>query len=79
MRYWKKPYPKDPDKFSLQSYSHDLPIQGAIEITKEEFDEGIASLKPTIMIDPKIALKEQWSKANDSEKITILGKVLGLK
>ncbi len=79
MRYWKKLHPTDPSKFSYYSYSHNQNIEGAIEITKTKFDEGIASLKPTIMIDPKIALKEQWSKASDSERIKMLGKALGLE
>ena len=33
---------------TVESYSHDSPVTGAIEITKQEFDTYIATLPPVI-------------------------------
>jgi len=42
MRFWKR---VENDKTTtVESYSHDLDIAGAIEIDKQEFDEFVASL-----------------------------------
>jgi len=50
MRYWKRT--DNGTTLTVESYSHDLEVSGAIEISKEEFDAYIASLpipepKPT--------------------------------
>ena len=50
MRYWAKP--KTGEIRSVESYSHNLEIDGAREITKEQFDSFRASLKPEPYIDP---------------------------
>jgi len=42
MRYWKKV--KDGKTITVESYSHNLDIKGAIEITEAEFNQFIDSL-----------------------------------
>lgn len=46
MRYWKRLNP-DGTVNSVESYSYDLEIEGAIEIGETEFHEFVASLPPT--------------------------------
>lgn len=43
MKYWKRVKP-DGSIQTVESYSHDLDINGAIEITEEEFEAYLASL-----------------------------------
>ena len=43
MRYWKR-VDKDGNTTTVESYSHNLDVEGALEITKKEYDEYIASL-----------------------------------
>ena len=43
MRYWKR-LNLDGSIKTVESYSHDLDIDGAIEVSKKELDEYIASL-----------------------------------
>ena len=43
MRYWKR-VDKEGKTITVESYSHNLDVVGAIEITREEFDAFIASL-----------------------------------
>lgn len=43
MRYWKKLNP-DGSTNTIESYSHALDIEGATEITEEEFNTFMASL-----------------------------------
>lgn len=43
MRYWKRTNP-DGTTNTVESYSHNLDVEGAIEITKQEFDDFIASI-----------------------------------
>ena len=50
MRYWKR-VDINGNTITVESYSHDLNIKGAFEITKEEFDLYIASL-PLPVITP---------------------------
>ena len=45
MRYWKR-LNADNSTNTVESYSHDLAVAGAIEITKKEYDASIASLPP---------------------------------
>lgn len=53
MRYWKR-VDTDGNITTVESYSHDLDVDGAIEITKEEFDECIASLPVTPPLEPLV-------------------------
>lgn len=50
MRYWKR-IDNQGAITTVESYSHDLDIKGAVEITKEEYDSFVASLPP-IKIEP---------------------------
>jgi len=50
MKYWKRVNP-DGSINTVESYSHDLDIEGAIEITGEEFNNFLASL-PIIESEP---------------------------
>ena len=43
MRYWKR-VDATGNTTTVESYSHDLPIEGAIEITEAEFNAYLASL-----------------------------------
>lgn len=43
MRYWKR-VDKDGNTTTVESYSHDLDIEGAIEISQTEHDQFTASL-----------------------------------
>ena len=45
MRYWKRLNP-DSSTRTVESYSHDLPVSGAMEITEAEFNSFLASLPP---------------------------------
>ena len=50
MRYWKR-VDENGNATTVESYSHSLEIEGAIEISKEEFDDYIASL-PEPEVEP---------------------------
>lgn len=50
MRYWARK-DKAGKITTVESYSHDLEVEGAIEITKEEYDAYIASL-PVVEPEP---------------------------
>ena len=50
MRYWKRLNP-DNSISTVESYSHDLDVEGAIEITEQEFNDYLASL-PVIEPEP---------------------------
>jgi len=47
MRYWKRVDAQGKTK-TVESYTHNLVIKGAIEIDKNEFDTYIASLPPSL-------------------------------
>ena len=57
MRYWKRFNPDDSTR-TVESYSYDLPIDGATEIDKVEFDAFIASLLVVEPEPPRDSLKE---------------------
>jgi len=48
MRYWKR-VDKKGNTTTVESYSHDLDVEGAIEISKDEYDAYIASLPPPVV------------------------------
>ena len=51
-RYWKR-VNSEGLTTGVECYSHDLDVEGAIEITKEEYDEFITSLpEPESVRDP---------------------------
>jgi len=52
MRYWRR-------GDSVESYSFDADIEGAVEITKEEFDRTIANLPNPIPEPTKLDLLEK--------------------
>jgi len=45
MRYWKR-IDAEGKTTTVEGYSHELDVEGAIEIDKTEFDSYIASLPP---------------------------------
>ncbi len=47
MKYWKR-VDKEGVTTTVESYSYDLEIEGAIEIDEQEFDEYIASIPPAV-------------------------------
>jgi len=57
MRYWKRT-DKDGNITTVESYSHDLDIKGAIEIDKTEFDTYIAPLPPPAIVPKRDILAE---------------------
>jgi len=57
MRYYKR-INTEGDTTTVESYSHDLDVEGAIEITKEEFDAFMASL-PVIEPEPVMDYKAE--------------------
>lgn len=77
MRYWKRLNP-DGTIDTVESYSHDREIEGAVEITEGEFNAFIASLPPP----PPITLewRSNWLAADTSaKKLSLLGQMLGLE
>ena len=51
MRYWKRV--KNRKTTAIESYSHDLDIDGAVEITQLEFNDFMDSIKGSIISIPK--------------------------
>ncbi len=67
MRYWKR-VDKDGNTTTVESYSHNLDVEGALEITKEECGEFIASLpKPVIEPVRDLAAEIDELRAGQSE------------
>jgi hypothetical protein len=50
MRYWKR-VDAQGKTTTVESYSHDLDVDGAVEISEKEFNDYIASL-PTPVLPP---------------------------
>lgn len=76
MRYWKRV--KDNVTTTVESYSHDQQITGAIEITKAEFDTFVAECRQKQ--PPPINWKQAWKDAVELEdKLTVIAKKLNLK
>lgn len=61
MRFWKRLNPDNTIR-TVESYSHNLDVKGAIEITKEEFDEYIASLPEPEPPEPRRDLAAEIDK-----------------
>ncbi len=77
MRYWKRLNP-DGTINTVESYSHGLEIEGAVEIAEGEFNAFTASLTPP----PPITLewRSNWLAADTSaKKLSVLGQMLGLE
>ena len=51
MRYWKR-INKDSKTTTVESYSHNLDIKGAIEISESEFNDYLNSLPPPPVPEP---------------------------
>lgn len=76
MRYWKR-VDAQGKTTTVESYSHDLDIKGAIEIKKAEFDAFIASLPP---VEPGPDYKALYAKATtQAQKLSIIAKRLMLE
>jgi hypothetical protein len=76
MRYWKRTNP-DGTIRTVESYSHDLDIEGAIEIDEAEFKAFLASLPPP---PPPIDWKAKWAAASTAtDKLKVLAQRLGLE
>ncbi len=56
MKYYKRV--NNGQTTTVESYSHDLPVAGAIEINKAEYDAFIAALPAPEVIIPRDPLKE---------------------
>ena len=76
MKYWKR-VKADGTTSTVESYSHDLSIEGAVEIDEAEFRAYLASLpKPP----PPIDWKAKWTAANTAaDKMKVLAQRLGLE
>ena len=60
----------------MESYSHDLEVEGAIEITEQDFNEHLASLPAPVKVDHKA----MWATATtQAQKLSVLAKVLNLE
>jgi len=57
MRYWKR-IKQDGLTTTVESYSHDLDITGAVEITEQEFNDYIASLPKPIPVPARDLVAE---------------------
>ena len=77
MRYWKK-VNQDNKTNAVESYSHDLDIEGAIEITETEFKAYIASL-PIVEPEPiRDLASEIDSLKSRIEKLEVKSAELGI-
>jgi hypothetical protein len=73
MRYWKRVDALGKTT-TVEAYSFDKQIEGAIEITKEEYEAFIRSLPSNI------DWKAEWSKASTvQDKLKVLAQYLGLE
>jgi len=52
MRYWKR-IDQDGKTTTVESYSHNLEVEGAVEISWEEFNVFIATLPVTVPEPPR--------------------------
>ena len=57
MKYWKR-LDQNGKTTTVESYSHDLYVTGAIEIDKTEFDAYLSSLPITVSTPSRDFLKE---------------------
>jgi hypothetical protein len=57
MRYWKR-LNSDSSTNTVESYSHDFEVEGAVEISKAEFDTFVSSLPLRAMVAPRDLAKE---------------------
>ena len=75
MRYWKRVNAEGLTT-TVESYSHDQAVEGAVEINQAEYDTYIAALPPP---PPPTDWKAQFAAAKTlEEKLTIMAKKLGL-
>ena len=62
MRYWKR-VDKDGETTTVESYSHDLNVEGAEEIDKDEFDAYIAICESKI--PPPLKLRDLYAELDE--------------
>ena len=75
MRFWKR-IDNQGKTITVESYSHDLDIEGAIEITQVEVNAFIASLPP---LSPPVDWRNKWLLATTTvQKLTVIAERLGL-
>ncbi len=76
MRHWER-IDNAGKTTTVESYSHDLDIEGAIEIDEVEFNAYIASLPP---FSPAIDWRKEWLLADTAaKKLEVLARRLELK
>ena len=66
MRYYKR-VNTEGETTTVESYSHNLKVKGAVEITKAEYDAFIASL-PVVEPEPVMDYKAEILKLQDEVK-----------
>ncbi len=78
MRYWKR-LNSDGTINTVESYSHNGEIEGAVEIAEGEFNAFIAS--PTSLPSPiTLDWRSNWLAADTpAKKLSVLGQMLGLE
>lgn len=64
MRYWKR-VDQSGNTTTVESYSHDQDVDGAIEIDRAEFDTYIASLPPPPLDPDEARAKELLASSPD--------------
>jgi hypothetical protein len=75
MRYYKR-IGSGGETTTVESYSHDGEVPGAIEINQSEFDDFMASLPPSL---PPVDWAAEWKKAKSmNEQINLLARRLGM-
>ena len=67
MRYWKR-LNTDKTINTVESYSHDLGVDGAIEITKQESEDFMASL-PKLIEEPPRDLEAELTNLEERVKL----------
>lgn len=70
MRYYKR-IDKNGETTTVESYSHNAPVEGAIEIDKEVFDAYGASLPKR---EPELIIEYATKKELDDLKLELKGK-----
>jgi len=73
MRYFKRV--EEGLTTTVESYSHNAPVAGAVEIDKTEFDAFIAAIPKPVQRD----WKAEYAAATSAGKLNLIAERLGLK
>jgi len=76
MRYWKR-VDGQGKATTVEGYSHDLVVAGAVEIAQAEFAAFIAALPPPPLTPEQKEWASVWT--STSQKLAMIGKRLGLE